>query len=204
MFTNQKAQAISLALIKVSVYIKRRSLRDRIEGLAFELLEGVAAKDIPSVLETVDVLASLISFGKSIYEIEPINASMLSKELDNFNLAIRQSAGFEDKREKERVPIKSDADTQQNSNGGNGINSTIRQSAIIEKIRQSGNAAMKDLITLFPDISERTLRYDIQRLCNQGMVKRIGNGGPASYYILGEAANSAEISGSNKELDGSL
>jgi len=71
------------------------------------------------------------------------------------------------------------------SNGnGNGINSTIRQSAIIDIIRQSGKAGLKDVLSIFPDVSERTIRYDLQKLCNQGVIGRIGNGGPATYYTL--------------------
>ena len=74
---------------------------------------------------------------------------------------------------------------QSNGTNGNGMNSTIRQSAILEKIRQSGNkqSQLKDIIAAFPDISERTMRYDLQKLCFQGLIERIGNGGPGSYYL---------------------
>ncbi|MBI4093292.1 MAG: DeoR family transcriptional regulator [Candidatus Kerfeldbacteria bacterium] len=43
---------------------------------------------------------------------------------------------------------------------------------------------MKDLIAEFPDVSERTIRYDLQRLLQHGSVERVGNGGPASYYVI--------------------
>lgn len=64
-------------------------------------------------------------------------------------------------------------------------NTSSRQDAIVEKIRQSGNGfgcQLKDIIAAFPDVSERTLRYDLQRACEQGVVERVGNGGPTSYY----------------------
>ena len=71
-----------------------------------------------------------------------------------------------------------------NGNGSNNINTAIRQSAIINRIKSgNGNGCrLKDLITEFPDVSERTLRYDLQRLCEQKVIERVGNGGPASYY----------------------
>lgn len=69
---------------------------------------------------------------------------------------------------------------------GNGINTAIRQTAIINRIRQGNGSGcrLKDLISEFPDVSERTLRYDLQKLCDQGSVERVGNGGPASHYQL--------------------
>lgn len=63
-------------------------------------------------------------------------------------------------------------------------NAAIRQSAIVERIRQSGNEGIKlrAIIAEFPGVSERTLRYDFQKLCSQGILERIGPGGPASSY----------------------
>lgn len=57
-----------------------------------------------------------------------------------------------------------------------------RQSAILERVRQNGNCRFKELQELLPDMSERTLRYDVQNLIEQGLIERAGNGGPATYY----------------------
>lgn len=73
------------------------------------------------------------------------------------------------------------------------IGATIRHSAILERIRkatlrdESGNISgcrMKDLLTDFPDVSERTLRYDLERLLGQGLIERIGAGGPSLFYVI--------------------
>ena len=74
-----------------------------------------------------------------------------------------------------------------NGNGnGNGLASAIRQSAILEKIRQSENrqAPLKEILAAFPEVSERTMRYDLQKLCGQDVIERVGNGGPGSYYTI--------------------
>lgn len=200
-----------MAVIKISVYMRRIGFRQRMERLAFQLLEEIAGRSFEKALATVDTLRVLIEFGKTIYEIEPINAKVLLQELDTFNSAIRQSAGLNGSANLEAVfsklpvavenPEISDNDapkegTQlngyENGNGnGNGINATIRQSAIIEKIRQSGKIALKDILAAFPDVSERTLRYDLQKLCNQAILERIGSGGPASFYVLKSATSPA-------------
>ena len=62
------------------------------------------------------------------------------------------------------------------------IKSGNRQGAILEKIRQSGNCRIKDFQDLFPDCSERTLRYDLRSLTEQNLIEKIGTGGPAVFY----------------------
>jgi hypothetical protein len=58
----------------------------------------------------------------------------------------------------------------------------IRQSAILDRIRQSGNCRMNELRQSFSDVSERTLRYDLEQLVAAGLVERIGQSGPATSY----------------------
>jgi len=220
MFIIQKSQEISLALIKISIYIRRTAFRERIENHAFQLLETVGSRSFENAIKVVDTLKAFIEFGRLTYEIEPINSEVLLRELKSLKLALRRYAGeggnidiesmfsespanFEKEYRGHREII-SENGRNSDGNGGNGINSTIRQSAIIEKIRQSGNSAMKDLIAAFPGVSERTLRYDLQKLCSQGVIQRVGGGGPASYYIIAESANQAEQYGSNKATGSSL
>lgn len=194
MFVNQKAQEISYAVVRVAAYIRRQELRQRLEKLSFQLLEEVAGGNLELAVRTCSGLESLISLGKSIYEIEPINAKVILGELASLNEAMRQIAGLEQLPNLDSVFSKPPAvlsevhggGQEMSNGGGNGINASIRQSAILDKIRQSENrqAQLKDIIAAFPDISERTMRYDLQKLCLQGMLERVGNGGPGSYYVL--------------------
>ena len=63
-----------------------------------------------------------------------------------------------------------------------------RQSAILERIRQNSSCRLKDIQEFLPETSERTLRYDVQNLIEQGLIERVGNGGPATYYKTKEIA----------------
>lgn len=216
MFIDQKAQQISLALIRISVQVRRVDLRSRLERMAFQLLEDAAGDQLELALNDLDVIKALVELGKTIYQIEPINAKIILQEADVFISTIRQtsgigSSGHIDIEDIFAKPLAiSQADSQMgitenlniindfespadprnltnspSGNGnGNGISVTIRKSAIIDRIRQSGKAGLKDVLVLFPDVSERTIRYDLQKLCNQGVLDRIGNGGPATYYTL--------------------
>jgi hypothetical protein len=220
-YLKDKAREISYALVRVSFYIKRPDLKSRLESLSFELLENSAKAGVDDSLENlnralanISALDGLIRLGYSIYEIEPVNANILVKELDGLNSAIRQFGKMDEElpnlenlfsdrpnepeagsqnansryvnlEELENLDSNDVGDSAKNKNGnGNGLNTAIRQSEIINRIKLgNGNGCrLKDLIAEFPDVSERTLRYDLQKLCDLGVIERIGNGGPASYY----------------------
>lgn len=208
MFVNQKAQEISYALLRLAPYVRKIELRQRVERLAFQLLEDAASENFEQGLKVIAGLESLVSVGKALYEIEPVNAKVILGELNLLKSAMRQAAGLNESLDElprleeffSKVPTVVDVVDgdqlqnqaipddmrQQELPQSNGFAATIRQSAIIEKIRQSANRQiqLKDLIAAFPEVSERTMRYDLQKLCLQGLIERIGNGGPASYYAL--------------------
>lgn len=63
----------------------------------------------------------------------------------------------------------------------NSAKSEERQSAMIERIRQNNVCRLRDMQEMFPDTSERTLRYDMQNLieggnCGKNWQRRTGNG----------------------------
>jgi len=71
------------------------------------------------------------------------------------------------------------------------LRQSTRQAAIIDKIRQLPNCRMKELQDSFPAVSERTLRYDIEKLLEKGLIERVGPGGPATSYRVKDAAKLA-------------
>lgn len=62
------------------------------------------------------------------------------------------------------------------------ISAEARQQTIFDRIRQAGSSRLKDIQELLPEISERTLRYDLQALVEKRVIERIGSSGPATYY----------------------
>jgi len=229
-FIKQKAREISYALIRVCFYIKRQDLKSLLEKSSFELLEKCARfsadntkSNFDEAEAVVSVLDGLVRLGHSIYEIEPVNATILVRELDGLNSAIRQFGNPSLERESldlesmfSKVPAiiheepsrdkqssgnvmdsinVADFDTEQVSQDEQvatsavsinnvSLNAAMRQSAIINRIKESSTRRLKELMSGFPGVSERTLRYDLQRLCSQRVIERVGNGGPASYYKI--------------------
>ncbi len=241
-FIKEKAREISYVVIRVAFYVKRPELSARFENLAFELLDVSArvgvdntGSAIVSALSSISSLDAMVRLAHSIYEIEPVNATILVRELNNLNSAIRQFGKLDEKipelesffsvmpvSDKVSAPVSfgnnivseesndssldayrapsvekvsleelSSPSGELKSNRENqSANIAVRQSAILEKIK-SGNGStsspqvgsrLKDLLAAFPDVSERTIRYDIQKLCDGGTIERVGNGGPATYY----------------------
>lgn len=61
--------------------------------------------------------------------------------------------------------------------------SEVRQSAIIAKLQQRENCRLNELQELFPNISERTLRYDLESLISDGFIERIGSRRNSVYQL---------------------
>ena len=58
----------------------------------------------------------------------------------------------------------------------------IRREMVFEKVKKEGICFLRDLMTAFPDYSERTLRYDLENLIEEGKIEKIGNSGPGTFY----------------------
>jgi hypothetical protein len=234
MLASDRARKIAVMLVKVSVHVRRREFRTKLEGLAMDLVTGVALSDIPEVAGTAKAVKGMLDFGKVIYEIEPMNAVMISEECDGLVESLGKESDFKDSEQKQVIKAKDvsagisvstkapkliiDVGQQVSKPGkeiaklfsknfnksaldiiGNRIaelpnrqeafgeeNPAIRQSAIIDRIKEFGNRQiqLKDIVAALPGVSERTVRYDIQRLCNQGVLERVGAGGPGTHYRL--------------------
>ncbi len=65
---------------------------------------------------------------------------------------------------------------------GNFPRAEARQSAIAEKIRQMGACRLADIQAVLPDVSERTIRYDLETLVQRNLIERVGTGGRSVYY----------------------
>lgn len=245
-FIKEKSREISYALIRVAFYVKRMELRDRLESLSFELLDNAARvsvennnSNIISALSTIASLDILIRLAHSIYEVEPVNATILVRELNNLNSAIRQfgktdeqlpnleslfsrdsannsvaaainfsgkfnsdenlvSGGNDNNMDAYKTEVAESAtsnsvtantavaESKISQENNQALNIALRQASIVDKIKFANGAGkrLKDILAEFTDVSERTIRYDLQKLCERGVIERVGNGGPATFYRI--------------------
>ncbi len=211
---NKKSQEISYVVFRIGFTMRRTEFRARIERLALDLVESVTLCDFERSVVLIDALECLVQIGASLYEVETVNAHSLLHELSLLQSAIRQryaiyqpfvrqesatvkktvaddaaiGNGFADE-----SAIESANEEDRTDEGMISIASTIRQSAILDKVRSMtsknestflSGCRMKDLLLAFPQVSERTLRYDLQHLLERGTIERLGSGGSNSFYVI--------------------
>jgi hypothetical protein len=84
--------------------------------------------------------------------------------------------------------IRNEAIEYGNDESGNSEDgsSGIRQEKIYALIGSSTDKkiALKDIVAAFPEVSERTIRYDLKKLFEAGKVVRQGSGGPSNHYAV--------------------
>ena len=56
------------------------------------------------------------------------------------------------------------------------------QYVILQKVKELGQTTTKELTANYPEISERTIRFYLQKLVDNGSIDRIGSSGPGAAY----------------------
>ncbi len=168
------------------------------EAILFQLqslVAGIAGPEKTATAEEVP-LADIFAGSEPLF---PANAAKQNPAIRQ-NAAMRQSTVIrQNAATQQDIEIRQNPAMRQSGNGtgtGNGSGNSedgempqsIRQSAILEKIRQSGNCRLKDIQDILPDCSERTIRYDLQTLVEEGSVERVGSGGPSIFYRMRQPA----------------
>ena len=179
---------ISYAVFRVAALVEHEYLRRELEGAAIELVK-IANE------ETVDRLERIIRLAEVLGEMNQLNAGVLCRELDNLRKPFLEDSEIHSEiselfAEPERrlahsevtalkIPVES---------GRSSRNTLGRQEAILQLIRKFPDGCrMRDLAGQFPGYTERTIRNDVQRLAEGGLVKRLGSkSGPLSYVKAAE------------------
>lgn len=208
----KKAFEISYAIFRVAYGVKVQSFSDRLQKLALDIMEySLLFPESEKVVKSLEAANYFLRLGVDLNMIHPASGDLVISEIAAFNAAI---AGFSnaailpDLSEEikfSEMPIKSFNDSidkhetqavngESNDyyqfasdiedNGKNLAKTAMRQAAILERIRQNGNCRLKEIQEFLPYLSERTIRYDIQTLIEQGFIERVGNGGPSTYYKI--------------------
>jgi hypothetical protein len=180
------ARDISFAVFRVAKLIEQPKLKSALESAAIDLVAecgtvpylAYVPKDarLP-YLPYIEKLNELINFAEIIDEIRPVNAHVLQRELQSLYLMIAES--FAELPEINK-PILNPLNKHENSNS-----IAIRQSAILAFIRELPDGCrMRDLHNNFREVSERTLRNDLQDLKTEGLIERVGKGPFGSFRAV--------------------
>lgn len=219
----KKAYEVSYALFRVAAILPSRSFAEILEKEALNLLHATVGNFSAEAQNSLGIIHYLVSFGKDTNNIDPENSNLLVQQLESLASLLHDRARntitpadlsqiFSATEPVEpRVAGSPSAGTIQETrslpkprraSGTSPVSAAVillsdRQSIILDKIRQSGNCRTRDIQAALPGLSERTLRYDLQRLVEEGKIERVGGGGPASFYRLKEGSPPSNISGSS-------
>jgi DeoR-like helix-turn-helix domain len=211
-FVLRKAYEISYAVFRIASRVGSVALREHLERQALSLLDAAVVENHAWVNTVSRAIEYLMRFGGDVGLIHEANKETVLEELAALTLVVADteklmsaepvplddifSAVQEPLFRKARSSEQSRPSEQAAPKAATAVpvddpvtgNQEIRQTAILERIRQSGNCRLRDLLEVLPDYSERTLRYDLQSLAAQNLIERIGNGGPAVFYRLRQPA----------------
>lgn len=207
-FVTQKAQEICFALLRVAAHIRRSELRRTFERLSYALLENVSYENPEATILTIFALRNFVTLAKNAYEIELVNAKILDRELEQLSNEFKSIAGipelvdlessFTKKVKTQVVPsevvipeaeIRNELIVNPESGNPEDGDSAIRKEKILKMILTAPQKklALKDITSAFPEVSERTIRYDLKKLFIEGKIIRQGSGGPSNYYTVNNA-----------------
>jgi hypothetical protein len=211
-FILTKTYEVAYALFRLAAAMVEKDFAEQLRASGTALLSAAAAEDYSAAERSLRVMECLVKFGGDVGLIGTQNVDVLTREIfaldaaiaerktvaktDEVNVAeifARPEAEFKNQEPPVRIHVEQAQEAEpntepairQSANDYVGRNdSAIRQEAIVNRIRQTGNCRLKDIQDVLPNISERTIRYDLQTLLERGLVERIGNAGPSVFYRL--------------------
>ncbi len=201
----RKAFEIAYALFRLSARMSDQNFAGSLREEATRLMSDAAKNDLEGTRQAATVIEYFIKLAGEVDLVSFANTEILTREIANVRAIIdacpvivplTTAVNIADifspasptgeqvlfAKEKNRMQEAGDPASQTAAPSG------IRQTAILDLIRQSGNCRIADIQALLPDCSERTLRYDLQSLAERGFIERIGNGGPAVFYQIRQPA----------------
>jgi hypothetical protein len=195
-FILTKAYEVAYALFRLAAPMQEKDFAESLRASGTAMLSAAAAEDHAAAGRSLRVAECLVKFGGDVGLIGTQNVDVMTREIFALDAVIaeRKTVAKTDEvnvaeifskpevverpaEAAEPAPMRMEPTVRQPSN-----DSAIRQSAILVRIRQSGNCRMKDIQEMLPDTSERTIRYDLQTLVEQNLIERIGNAGPLVFY----------------------
>lgn len=194
-FAAKKAFEISYALFRVAGMLHQQGFAERLRHQALAILELGTKSDCGGLKKELPVTISFLQLGGDTGVIHPDSANIVMNEINKLDSAIAEfestaivpDYGLQDIFSPSVFAAKQKeiADQKRQKPAGRSRQTAAskeRQSAIIERIRQIGNCRLKEIKAYFPQISERTLRYDLEDLVTKDSIERIGTHGPAIIY----------------------
>ena len=137
---------------------------------------GNLVAEIENDLEVFDIFFEI---AKDQNWVSPEDVLEIQKEYSNIKEEIEKAKTEEENNS--QPEIKENPEKEKVIGGEDIINE--RQEKILEFLREKGRAQVGQLVSVFPQISKRTLRRDFRFLLKRGLIERIGEKNYTFYQM---------------------
>ena len=187
----KKAYEIAYALWRIADNLQIPVIAELLRENALSIVIAAGGRKYKKMQLDLEGLQMVVKFGVDINAIGIGNATTLMREIGNLQDLIAEGIGrevetpdveiadiFESAKDSAKHPAKEPAKESATKEAKD------RQSAILEMIKQMGGCRFSDFQGILPMASERTIRYDLEALVEQGLVQRINVNGRTFIYQL--------------------
>ena len=203
-FILTKTYEVVYAVFRLAERMQEKDFAESLRASGTALLAAAAAEDYAATERPLRVTECLVKFGGDVGMIGSPNVEVMMREIYALDAAIVERKAAVKTNEVSVAEIFSKPEIAEHSAEvapamvsmtmpaatlerepairQSANDSAIRQNIILGRIRQSGNCRLKEIQDVLPNTSERTIRYDLQTLLEQGLIERIGNAGPSVFY----------------------
>ena len=171
------------------LFPKKEPLRYKLRELAAEILANLilvlkgnfhrSGNLVEGIENDLEVLDTYFEIAKDQNWVSPDDILEIQKEYSNIREEIEKV-----KKEEEKNPqpeIKENPEKEKVAERNDIINE--RQQKILEILREKGRAQVGQLVSVFPQVSKRTLRRDFRFLLKRGLIERIGEKNYTFYQM---------------------
>lgn len=196
---SRRALNLSLAIYRVTVkFPAGEALVGQLRELGNEIAGDLAEKDFTDTQNKINRLKIYFAVAKAQNWVRPVNWSILDFEYyklqsevilelgDRGLMPMGNSADLHRKEKEPNITSHNIVDTQKARKEpvrSEVANLPLRQDRILKVVQNKGLVKMSDLVPLFKDdISERTLRNELQGLVKSGLIKKRGANKYTEYF----------------------
>ncbi len=205
----KKAERIAKALHMIAPAFKdAKMLRERFDRIALGLIDASVlppadARDALS--RELLALSSLLSLARSGNHLSSMNADIITTEAGHL---LQEIAAYEDPKvlldemptlatlsralprpisSEVRTPAVLKTSVSNGQDKGQGTvnpKSTSRRESLLSMLKSKGPSYIKDLSTMFRDVSEKTIQRELQALVSEGVVQKTGERRWTTYALI--------------------
>ncbi|KPJ56654.1 hypothetical protein AMJ49_04290 [Parcubacteria bacterium DG_74_2] len=163
---------LTLAVYRVTeLFPEKEPLKNKIRELSLKILGDILDSkrgEIEQVMKDIERLEDFLEIAKSQNWVDFRNFLVLNQEYVKIRKGIIPKEKLIEEKSKE-LPKKAKI--------------APRQKKILEFLQKQEKTQVWELQKLFPGISKRTLRRDLENLLNQGVIERIGKWNETFYRL---------------------